>query len=101
MVNGRNAMAKCHEHLFINDNMEFPPQVFIAIEKQLMHECMHFTSAVFTLMAVHYVFNIDYHSSVKDVLTYVQESILEIKGTSFKKSATYISVEGGIGNFMP
>ena len=81
--------------------MEFAPQVFIAIEKQLMHECTNFTSAVFTLMAVHYVFNINYHSSVKDVLTYIKENILKLKDTSFKKSATYISVEGGIGNFLP
>ena len=39
-------------------------------------QARNMTNAVFLLLAVHYVFNIEYHPKVKDVLRFIQEQML-------------------------
>ena len=75
--------------------MTLLPQYFIAIEQQLLLECQTLERAIFTMFAVHYVFNIEYHSKVKDVFYFLQEKVFGFTDT-FKKSAIYLSVSSSI-----
>ena len=47
------------------------------------------------MFAVHYVFNIEYHSKVKDVFYFLQEKVFGFTDTC-KKSAIYLSVSSSI-----
>ena len=53
------------------------------------------TNAVFLLLAVHYVFNIEYHPKVKDVLCFIQEKMRVLKYTA-RKSAQYLSFSAAL-----
>ena len=75
------------------------PQYFIAVEQELLLECKNFENAVFLLMAVHYVFNIEYHPKVKDVFFFLQKKVLDIPDTN-KHSPMYLSVSSAIDLFL-
>ncbi len=59
---------------FVGDLSE---QVFVAIEQELVLECKTFTNAIFTMLAVHFVFNLEYNHNVKDVT--VNREIFSVK----------------------
>ena len=53
-------------------------QYFVSIELQLMMEASNLVTAVFNLLASHYVLNLAYHPKVKDLLTFLQEKVLGV-----------------------
>ena len=53
-------------------------QYFLAIEQMLMLESRNVATALFLLLASHYVFNLSYHSKSADFLIFVQERIAKI-----------------------
>ena len=66
-------------------------QYFIVIEQSLMIECSNMMSALFSLFAVHYVFNIQYHTRLKDFFQLIEDKVIGMK-TSNKKTAVFLSV---------
>ena len=91
-----------HPHIvrFIDTDLQFTPQIFIVVEQEMIHECKDMCSALFTLMGLHFTFNIEYNSKIKDVLYYVQEKILGISDPAIKKTAIYNNVCAGIDSFL-
>ena len=75
---------------------DFTPQYFIVVERSLLIECKNIKTALFSLFAVHYIFNVEYHSCVQDFHRFVQEFLLEIP-VSTKKT----NVCTGIQSFLP
>ena len=53
-------------------------QYFLAIEQTPMLESRNVATALFLLLATHYVFNLSYHSKSADFLIFVQERIAKI-----------------------
>lgn len=50
----------------------------IATEQTLMLDCTELATALFLLLASHYVFNLSYHSKADDFFTFIQENIVKI-----------------------
>ena len=72
----------------VNDN-----HYYIMIEQELTQETHSFAEAVFLLLAVHYVFNLEYNSAVYDMLLFLQEFICKIKDQQVKRhSAVYTTI---------
>ena len=46
---------------------------YIMIKQDLTQEAHNFTDAIFLLVAVHYVFNMEYKAEVHDMLLFIQE----------------------------
>ena len=64
---------------------------FIMIEQELLLKTSHFDEAIFLLLAVHYVFDLEYDSSVYDTLLFLQEFVCKLKGGK-KRSAVYSAI---------
>ena len=68
-------------------------QFLIVVERELMRETSNIVSALFNLVAVHYVFSLDYNAKAKDLFRYLQEKVLALKPTdTWKKSITIPSL---------
>ena len=83
-----------HPHIvrLFDTDSDIQAEYFVIIEQEVTVQCRSITNAVFALFAVHYVFNIEYHAKVKDVLYFIQDVVLGCPDTNFKKSAQYSSV---------
>lgn len=47
-------------------------------------------------MAIHYIFNIEYHPKIRDLLYFVQEKMLGLQDDGRKSSAQYLSFSTAI-----
>ena len=66
-----------------------------------MCECSNLTSALFTLVAVHYVFDIEYCSQIKDLFHFFEDKLLEIRsGQTLKQSHTYLQTMAAVSCHM-
>ena len=61
---------------------------YIMIEQELILDTRSFEEAIFLLLAVHYVFNLQYCTIVHDVLLFLQEFVCKLKSKG-KHSAVY------------
>lgn len=75
-------------------------QSFVAIEQEFVIECKSMANAIFTMLAVHFVFNLEYNHHVKDVLYYLQEKVLGFPDPSFKKSSLYLSISSAVDLYV-
>lgn len=64
-------------------------QYFLAIEQTLMLKSRDIATALFLLLASHYVFNLSYHSKSADFLIFVQEDCTNSQLYSFISEETY------------
>lgn len=53
-------------------------QYMIAVEQSLILDCTEITTALFLLLATHYVFNLSYHMKADEFFTFIQEKIAKI-----------------------
>jgi hypothetical protein len=84
-----------------NADYECPPQYFIAFEQELIIECSSLNQAIFTLIAVHYVYNVVYHPRVKNLFLFFEEKVLDLPSLSkHSKNASYSCVVTGIESFL-
>ena len=74
---------------------------FIAVEQKILMECRCAAKALYCLLATHYVFDISYNPSAKDVLLFLQEKVTGISDPGFKKSAIYSNISSAIECFLP
>lgn len=51
---------------------------FVMIEQDLIPKTTRFDEALFLLLAVHYVFDLQYDVKVKDILTFLQEYVSKL-----------------------
>ena len=60
-------------------------QYFVAVEQQLLLESRELPTAVFLLLATHYIFNLSYHPKAEDLLHFIQEKMTVISSATRKK----------------
>ena len=53
-------------------------QYMIAVEQSLMLDCTEISTALFLLLATHYVFNLSYHVKADEFFTFIQEKVVRI-----------------------
>ena len=54
-------------------------------------KCPDFTTALYSVFAVHYIFNISYQAKLNDLYLFLQEVIFKIPDETSKKSAMYLN----------
>ena len=84
--------------IFAAEDDDLNNQFFIIVEGEFILECNNPVTAVFNLMAAHYVFNLDYDPKAKNALTFIQEKVLTLPETPSRKpkSPTAIAHTAGI-----
>lgn len=75
-------------------------QHFIIFGTELTIECPSLADAIFTLFAIHYVFDMNYHPRIMDFYRLCEERIMCIKCSTEKMSANYSSVSRGVSTFL-
>lgn len=91
-----------HIIVFSDDDDDITPTYFISIEQELVVECSTLKKALLCLLAVHYVFDLNYNDRVKDFFLFLQEKVMKIADGSYaggkisKKSASYLSTTSAI-----
>lgn len=80
---------------------DIPPSHFIAIEQDLILECRSIDSALFLMIAAHFVFNMEYQNKVKDVFYYLQDKVLGFPDPTLKQSSMYRNISSAIDLYLP
>ena len=70
----------------VHDDSHLQDQFYVMIEEEVLHDTTDFTQALFLLLAVHYVFNLQYDHQVQEFL---QDFVACMKDTSVKHTAFY------------
>ena len=83
-----------------SQDADLPPAYFIAVEQKLLMECRSFVKALFSMLAVHYVFDMSYNPNVKDVLFFLQDKIAGVTDPGYKKSAIYNNISAAIECYL-
>ena len=65
---------------------------YVMVEDVTLNDTADFTLALFMLLAVHYIFNLEYNPLVKEPLLFLQEFVAGIKDSSMKHSAYFTSI---------
>lgn len=86
---------------FSEDDSDIPAQHFVVIEQLPLIECRGYQTAIFVLIAVHFVFNIEYHVHVKDVLYFLQDKVMGFNDPKYRKSPMYSNVSSAIMCYLP
>ena len=60
-------------------------QYFIALEQSLIMECRDIVTALFLLLAAHYIFNLSYHAKVNELMRFLQEKVAGIQSDEAAK----------------
>ena len=66
---------------YVDADDEILPYYIIAVEKEAMMQCQSLSGAMYTLFVVHYFFNMEYHTRVKDFYLFIQKNCFMIKDT--------------------
>ena len=56
---------------------------------------------IFLLLALHYVYDIQYHPRLKDFYLFLEDKLLGISTSNVRKSATYSSIMSALESYMP
>lgn len=86
-----------HPHILeiFDTEEEIASQYFIVVEQQLTCECGKVSSVLLSLIALHYVFNIEYCRPVQDFFHFFEDQVLKIKN-KVKRSCTYTTTLAAI-----
>ena len=52
------------------------------VEQELLQDTHHFDETVFLLLAVHYVFDLQYNAAVFDTLLFIQEFVMTVRANT-------------------
>ena len=85
---------------FTDADADITPQIFIAVEGDLLIECGNLPAAIYAMLAAHYIFDIQYNLKVNDVQLFLQEKVFGLSDPQSKKSSTYLSVVAGIDCYV-
>ena len=88
-----------HIVIFSDDNEDVTKQYFIAVEQDLMMETSTSLAALFFLFAAHYVFNLSYHTKVKECMQFLQQKVFALPSPNLRRSATTVAAIAGISRY--
>ena len=83
----------------MDPDLELLPQIFIAIEQKIVLECKDISETIFDLLACHYIFNIVNFLRVKDLLYFIQDTILGF-GDSSNQSSIYTNTDTALDCYI-
>lgn len=86
-------------HLLRLVGEDLPSQYFIAIEQVPHVEVCDLVRGIFVLLALHYVFDMEYNPRLTDLYLFFEEKILCLP-ISAKKSPTYLSATSAIECYL-
>lgn len=90
--------------MFVDNDLDILPRYHIAVEQVLLLECRSLIHALYCLLAVHYVFNIKYHSRAEDFFLFLFEKVMGINEAGNqrkkKKSASYLSATSAMECYL-
>lgn len=89
-----------HIVCFQDDEEELAGRYFIAVEHILMMESSNLVAALFFLFCAHYIFNVQYHPKASEVMTFVQEKVLAVPTTKYKRAPSILSHVSGIVRYL-
>ena len=71
-------------------------QYFISVEQKLFMESSNLITALLNLVASHYILNLAYHLKTNDMLTFLQEEVMDIAsdGKKLTKPSSSVHVSG-------
>ena len=87
----RSDAENAQPHIVVVTNDDYN-QYFIAIEQEMCMESTDVATAVFNLIVSHYVFNLNYHDKINEMLRFVQEKWMDIQSNEKGKSKSPISL---------
>lgn len=87
-------------HLLRFVDEDLPSQYFIAIEQVIHIEVNTLIKGLYTLIALHYVYDIEYNHRLKDFYMFLEDKLLSINSCA-KRSVTYSSVTAAIECYLP
>ena len=76
--------AQPHIVVILHDDYN---QYFIAVEQIMCMECTDVATALFYLVASHYVLNLSYHDKIQEVFRFIQERIMDIESAEKGKAS--------------
>ena len=82
------------------DDDDLLRQYFIAVEQHLVMESSNLVAAGFYLLSAHYIFNVQYHPKAKELLSFLQEKVLCLSSSKYKRSPAIVSHIGGISRYV-
>ena len=85
---------------FTEDDSDIPAQHFVVVEQLPLIECRSYHTAIFILLAVHFVFNIEYHAHTKDMLYFLQEKVMGFSDPMYQKTPIYSNVSAAITCYL-
>lgn len=86
-------------HLIVleDPDTDLPTQIFVAVEQMLVQQCRSLRMGIFVMLADHYIFNMEYHSKVKEVFLFLQEFVMQHEVmTGHKRSPTYSNIAAAV-----
>ena len=83
---------------FLDDDL--PTQYLVVVEQSVHVETTCILKGIFIVFALHYVYDLHYHSRLSDFFDFFEDKLLSIELSSFKKSACYSSITSGIECYL-
>jgi hypothetical protein len=84
-----------HVVVFSDPDEDFS-QYFVAIEQMLTMQAQNLVSANFFMLAAHYIFNMDYHPKLKDLMAFFQIKVAGLEDDQYKWGAVVGTHVGGL-----
>lgn len=86
-------------HLVRLVDEELLAQYFVAVEQIIHVEVSGIMQGMFLLLALHYVYDIEYHHRLKDFFCFFENKLLGMSRAC--KSPTYCSVTSALEGYLP
>ena len=87
-------------HLLRLVDEDLPSQYFLAVEQVIHVEVNSLIKGLYTLIALHYVYDIEYNHRLKDFYMFMEDKLLNIINSSTKRSVTYSSISTAIECYL-
>lgn len=80
-------------HLLLLSDEDLPPQYLIAVEQVVHTEVRDLDKAIYILLVLHYIYDIEYNPRLKDLF---EDKIIGLATPSSKKTSIYANVTSAI-----
>ena len=83
-------------HIVVIQQDEYE-QYFVAVKQRIMMDTTDVATAVFLMLGSHYIFNLNYHQKVNDLMTFIQEKVAGIPSEGYHKVTSAVATTHIVG----